>query len=74
MSISHLFYLFFYFFIFLLFSYGIFSFLSQVNVIEGKEFDPGTHWDYSSDDEGKDDSGESVYETEGEDDEYSDDE
>ena len=35
-----------------------------MNVSEAKEFDPGAHWDYSSDEEGKDDSGESVYETE----------
>ncbi|XP_065648722.1 translocation protein SEC63 homolog isoform X2 [Hydra vulgaris] len=36
----------------------------KVNVTEAKEFDPGAHWDYSSDDENKDESGESVYETE----------
>jgi len=46
----------------------------KVNVTEAKEFDPGTHWDYSSDDEGKDDSGESVYETEDDEEEDSDDE
>merc|ERR1712226_128132 len=44
----------------------------KVNVTEAKEFDPGAHWDYSSDDEGKDDSGESVYETEDEEEEESD--
>lgn len=36
----------------------------KVEVTEAKEFDPGAHWDYSSDEEGKEDSGESVYETE----------
>lgn len=46
----------------------------KVNVTEAKEFDPGAHWDYSSDDEGKDDSGESVYETEDEEEEESDEE
>jgi len=40
----------------------------KINVSEAKEFDPGAHWDYSSDEEGKDDSGESVYETEEDDD------
>ena len=35
-----------------------------MNVTEAKEFDPGAHWDYTSDEEGKDESGESVYETE----------
>lgn len=46
----------------------------KVNVTEAKEFDPGAHWDYSSDDEGKDDSGESVYETEDDEEEESDEE
>lgn len=40
-----------------------------MEVSDAKEFDPGAHWDYSSDEEGKDDSGESVYETEEEDEE-----
>lgn len=44
----------------------------KVNVTEAKEFDPGAHWDYSSDEEGKEDSGESVYETEEEEDGESD--
>lgn len=45
----------------------------KVNVTEAKEFDPGAHWDYSSDEEGKDDSGESVYETEEEEDDETED-
>lgn len=36
----------------------------KVNVTEAKEFDPGAHWDYSSEEGEKEDSGESVYETE----------
>jgi len=40
----------------------------KVEVSEAKEFDPGEHWDYSSDEDGKEESGESVYETEEEDD------
>ena len=39
-----------------------------MEVSEAKEFDPGEHWDYSSDEDGKEESGESVYETEEEDD------
>lgn len=40
----------------------------KVEVTEAKDFDPGAHWDYSSEEDDKDDSGESVYETEEEDD------
>jgi len=41
----------------------------KVEVTEAKEFDPGAHWEYSSEEGEKEDSGESVYETEDEDDE-----
>ena len=54
-----------YFIILRLFPYLI---LDQVEVTEAKDFDPGAHWDYSSEEDDKDDSGESVYETEEEDD------
>lgn len=40
-----------------------------MEVTEAKDFDPGDHWDCSSEEDGKDESGESVYETEEEDEE-----
>ena len=49
-------------------------FYKQVEVTEAKDFDPGDHWDYSSEEDDKDYSGESVYETEEEDEEEEDDE
>ena len=46
----------------------------KVEVTEAKEFDPGAHWDYSSEEGEKEDSGESVYETEDDDEGESDEE